>query len=309
MAKKVMKAIKKVVRKVKSGVKTIASNSTIAQARALDLPALKAERMLADPCNSELAPGCYRGDQGQKVRLVANFSEGTAAGITCVVLGFIPNSGTLFSLNVAASGTAAAYTNRGVVGNTFLTTNANAMRSLGACVSVTPNSANLSTSGQVYAANIPASALALLAATDSPDAVSQLCNQYGKIIIDGPMECKFVPSGADEDYTTPGQLGDASDTNVIVMVFVGLPAASGINLRITNIVDWKPKSSLGIVTESFLGNPSRNTIEHVKQSLRSKNPHWYTNVGGMAYSVIRGYATGGMMGATGAAMRSVKNFM
>jgi len=122
------------------------------------------------------------------------------------------------------------------------------------------------------------------------------------------MECKWLPAASDEDYTIVGQDPDTTDSNIILMVFLGLPAASGVIVRSTNIVEWKPLANLGIVSESYKGNPSQNTIEHVKAMLNTRNPHWWSNVGSTAFSVIRGYATGGIMGATGAAMKGVKNF-
>jgi hypothetical protein len=120
------------------------------------------------------------------------------------------------------------------------------------------------------------------------------------------METKFVPSAADENYTLQGSLSDPSDLNCILQVFIGLPAATGVVSRFTNIVEWKPLPNIGIVSESFLGNPSRNTIEHVKSALLKRNPGWWSNVGKTAYSVLRGYATGGTVGAMGAAMKAVK---
>lgn len=300
---KVAKAGRGLVRKAKRA----ASGSAIAQMNQLDLPAIRAAQMLADPCNAALSPGCYRGDQGFKTRFVANFTVGSGANNT-VLTAFIPGTSTLFTLTTATSGVAAAWVNAGTVGATFLAANATAIRSLGACTSVTPVAANLATSGQVYTALVPSSSLNLLG-TDIADNVIQLCNKYGKVSIDTPMECKFIPAGADEDYTQPGVISDGSDTNVILMCFLGFPTSTGFIARLTNIVEWKPKPSLGIVTESYLGNPSKNTVEHVKETLRRKDPHWYTNVGKTAYSVLRGYATGGMAGAAGAAMRGVSNFM
>jgi len=122
------------------------------------------------------------------------------------------------------------------------------------------------------------------------------------------METKFIPSGQDEDYqsTTVIPTGDLNDINCILQVFLGMPAATGIICRFTNIIEWKPLPNIGIVSESFLGNPSKNTIEHVKNALLKRNPGWWSNIGNAAYSVLRGYATGGSIGAISAAMKSVK---
>jgi hypothetical protein len=138
--------------------------------------------------------------------------------------------------------------------------------------------------------------------SDVPDQLIQLCNVSGKIGIDEPMECKWIPASNDEEYNIVGQQSDTSDSSVVLMLFVGYPAASGFTVRATNIVEWKPKPNIGISTESYLGNPSRNTIEHVKTALLKRDKHWYTNVAKGAYSVLRGYLKGGYMGAASAAV-------
>lgn len=273
----------------------------------LDAHAISAAEMLADPCNSTLAPGCYTGDQGFKTRLVRNIIAANGAGITSVAIAYIPGASVVWVNASAAPSGLTAWTNLGVIGGSYLSANASAVRSLGACLSTTPNAANLAVSGQVFTNIVPASSINFTT-TDSMDNLAALCSSYGKVVIDSPIETKFVPSAADENYNTPGVVTDFGDSNVVLQVFVGLPAATGLTCRLTNIVEWKPVNGLSLVTESFLGNPSRNTIEHVKEYMRKKNPKWFTNVGSMAYSVIRGYATGGTMGATAAAMRAVSNF-
>lgn len=298
------KTVQKVARKARRVVSTMASAATAL----LDRHARAAADMLLDPCNATIAPGCYRGDQGYKTRVVSTVTALNTASTTCAAVYYIPSSNQLFTFDVTGSFVSGTWVTRPAPGASYLTANANAQRSLGACVSVTPNSANLSTSGQVYTGLVTASTVNT-GATITPDALITLCNKYGKISIDAPMETKFIPSAADENYSPPGTLSDASDNIAILMVFIGLPAASGITLRVTNIVEWKPASNLGIASESFLGNPSRNTIEHVKQEIRARRPDFWTNVGRTAFSVMRGYATGGVMGAMGAAARGVSAFV
>lgn len=300
-----MAKLAKVARKVKRVVKTAAKVASAMSG--LDAHAAKAATMLMDPCNAAISAACYRGDQGYKTRFVSNATFGGGAGITCVGVAFSPVQNIYWTIEVAGTATATAWSNRSGPGVPFLTANASAVRSLGACLSVTPVSANLAVAGQVYTTICPRSAINT-ASTATPDGLLSLCNKYGKIPIDQPIETKWLPAGSDEDYTVPGVDGDNSDSNIILMVFVGLPAASGVVVRTTNIVEWKPLASLGIVSESYKGNPSVNTIEHVKQALDKKDPNWWSNVGKTAFSVIRGYTTGGMVGAAGAAMRGVKNF-
>lgn len=294
----VKKAVRGVVRKTKRAGKALMG---------LDGPARAAANMLIDPCNSTLAPSVYRGDQGFRARFISNNTVATGAGLTNGVVVFIPGTNQLYVLENASVNTAVPWVTLSTFapGAAFLTGNAKSIRCLGACLSSTPISANLATSGQCYTALVPVDALTLSSSTQIQSIV-QLCNAYGKVSIDSPMETRWMPGADDETYINVGTSDSTlADNLAIVQCFVGLPAATGVTYRMTTILEWKPLQGIGLVSESFLSSPSRNTIEHVKEAIRQRNPHWWTNVGSAAYSVVRGYATGGMMGAAGAAMRSV----
>lgn len=291
-------------------VKRLATGAVrVAREVGLDFKAAQAASMLLDPCNATLSEACYRGDSGYRNRFVFQSSYGAGTGQTAVAIVFVPGTNYIAFIAATSSTTPTNWIINNGPGNTFLQANTGSIRSLGACVSTTPVAANLATSGQVYTSIVPVSALGNISVTGSTtvDALSQLCNRYGKVSIDTPMETKFIPGALDEQYATPQTIPtDVSDCNAILQVFIGLPAATGVVCRFTNIIEWKPFANLGIVSESYMGNPSKNTIEHVKQALVKKNPNWWSNVGSMAYSVLRGYVTGGAVGAIGAAMKSVK---
>jgi len=306
MAKK-KSVIKSIVNKGKRALRSAAKMVPKALDM-LDAKAVAAAKMLEDPCNATLSEACYRGDQGYRNRFVASAVYGGGAGQNALAVVYSPTANAYYFSTTVGSGVTGTWTTVSGPGASFVGSNASGIRSLGACLQATPNAANLSTSGQVYTAVVSTASIGLLSGTSpSCDSLAQLCNKYGKINIDAPMETKWIPASSDEDFQPPNVLPtDATDSNIILMVFIGFPAASGITLRFTNIIEWKPLANLGIATESFLGNPSRNTIEHVKQALRSKDPNWWSNVGKGAYSVLRGYATGGTMGAFGAAMRATK---
>lgn len=304
----------KVVAKVKKAARSVArrANRAVRQAAdvMIDAKAAAAANMLLDPCNAPLSEACYRGDQGYRSRFVSNLTIGAGPAVTACAVAFIPSNNQIAFVAAATSGTAATWATNVGPGNAFIASTAGAIRSLGACISATPVTANLSVSGQVYTTICPVSSLpsnAVSGGAVTIDNLLFLCNKYGKINIDHPMEAKFIPASSDEDYTNTGSLpSDISDNNAILMCFVGYPAGSGVICRFTNIIEWKPQPFTGIVSESYLGNPSKNTIEHVKQALKAKDPNWWSNVGKGVYSVIRGYATGGTMGAISAAMKATK---
>jgi len=306
LKQRVAKAARGVARKAKATV------AGVRQA-ILDDKAVAAANMLMDPCNAKLSEACYRGDVGYKSRFVNNQSLGTGAGQTAAAIAFIPSNNTYAFVASTSSGISSTWTVVGGPGTGFLGGAASSIRSLGACVSATPISANLNTSGQVYTTICPVNSLPSNAASGTAvtiDNLLLLCNKYGKLSIDEPMETKFIPAAGDENYSpiTVAPPSDLSDNNCILMCFVGLPPASGVICRLTNIIEWKPQPFTGISSESYQGNPSVNTIEHVKQALVRKDANWWSNIGKGAYSVVRGYVTGGMVGAMGAAMKATKFF-
>jgi len=276
----------------------------------LDPPAMKAAHMLIDPCNAALADSVMRGDQGYKARFSLAGGLLNAATTTSGAIAYIPGANIFYTIDWTVANAATAWANNTAVyapGLNFLTLNASAIRSVGACLSLTPLATNLATSGVVHSGIVPVSALGI-GSSWTPAPLATLCNNFGKITIDGPMETKYIPSAADEEYLAPNTIitGDVSDTSAILFVFVGFPAGTGFSVRVTNIVEWKPLASVGIVSTSSRGNPSKNNIEHVKQALFAKDDAWYTNVGKTAFSVLRGFASGGVAGAVTSAFKVFK---
>lgn len=310
MANKTTKAFRKVKRVAKKAVRAakpyLPKFSVKKGLACLDTPAQKAAEMLLDPCNAELSPSAYRGDQGYKTRFVANGGIGSTAGATATAIIFTPGLGRIYSADGANSQSTISFV-AGTFpnpGQSFLAANADSVRSLGACLSAYPNSSVMNTSGFVYTGIIPESSA--LSAT-SVDALSQLCNKSARIQVAEPMEIKFIPGTVDEQYAPlGGSIQVDNDNMCIVMCFSGFSAASGLRIRATNIVEWKPEPSLGIATTSQLSNPSSNTIEHVKQCLFEQDPHWYTSVGNVVKSTVKGYMSGGIAGAIFGGVGSLK---
>ncbi|APG76226.1 hypothetical protein 3 [Changjiang tombus-like virus 10] len=301
MANKLTKATRKVKRaakRVAKAAKPYLPKFNVKKGLAcLDPAGQKAANMLLDPCNAQLSPAAYRGDQGYKTRFVSNGSIGQAPNSTCAGIIFTPSLGRVYSADATTS-TATVTWNVGSFpnpGQNFMQGNADSIRSLGACLSCYPVSSVMNTSGFVYTGIVPESAA--LAAT-TLDGLSQLCNRTSRIQVAEPMETKFVPGAGDEVYNpVGGSIQNDNDTMCIVFVFTGFSSASGIRIRATNIIEWKPDPSLGIVSESHLTNPSVNTIEHVKRCLFEQDPHWFSSVGNIVKRTVGGYMSGGIAGA------------
>lgn len=294
MARKLTRVVKKVVRVGKRVAKKVMGTKAFG---CLDKAATGAAHMLLDPCNAELVPSVYKGDQGYKTRLVGNHTIGNSNTTACAIV-WAPGSNVIYGVEAVGAASTISWVvgSAPAPGTAFLATNADAMRCLGACVSAYPVASTMNISGFCFTGLMP-----LRAVTDCTtiDAVTNLCNRSGRVQIAEPMETKFVPGLVDEGYIAPsGQVSqDTDDSMCIVMAFVGLPANTGIRLRFTTIVEWKPNPLLGIATESHLSTPSTNTLEHVKKCLHDADTHWFSNVGKVAKSTLNGYVKGGVAGA------------
>lgn len=304
--RKIKRAAKSVIRAGKRVVKKVFNKDTLG---CLDPPAQKAAKMLLDPCNAEIAPSCYRGHQGYKTRFVANLNTGGAAGQTAVVLVWNPSRNENYQFATADTSATVTYTPGSAPnpGQAFIVANADSMRCLGACMSVCPIASVMNTSGFVHTGLVSRKTLF---DTSSTDGIIALLPQTAKVDPQYPMEVKFVPGAADELYSTVFQDAptgqDESDALCLVMVLTGLPAATGVRVRYTTIVEWVPNPNLGIPSTSQLGNPSVNTIEHVKQCLIASDPHWWTSIGKIVTRTTAGFASGGIPGAILGGVSAIK---
>lgn len=277
----------------------------------LDGYGLAAARMYADPCGADLVPTVYSGDRGYINRFVANASVAITAGDTSLILLIKPGNQTAFFRADTAPTTPGAigYDNSIFPGRSFYTSNASKARCAGYCINVRPNSAPNNATGTIYFGNINASAVPNLASITASGLIPLLsesvsCSQA----LMQPLEVKWSPGGFDDRYNTIGTItDDDSDRNVLCIVVLGLPAASGMQIRQTVITEWSPANALTVTNDATAVKPSVCDKDCILRHLKRKDSAWWWKLGhkvlDVGKSVGMGYYTGGAVGALGAAVR------
>lgn len=271
----------------------------------LDAPALGHAAMLNDPCGATLVPSVYPGDIGYTNRFVANSTIGISAGQTCWLLAIkAGNQATSFSGDSVPSNPATlAYATGNFPGSAFLAGQASKVRTVAACVTIRPNSAPNTATGTIHFGIVSCAALpnagvlsyeqAVLLCTESVSASQALM---------APLEVKWVPGSFDDRYNTQGAItDDDSDRNVLVVVGIGFPPATGVQLRTTGICEWSPRATVGIGYDATNVKESVCDKECVLRYLKKRKADWWWNLGTSAYKVmssaVSGYYSGGVIGA------------
>lgn len=273
---------------------------------ALDLHAAKAAHMYYDPCGSELVPTVYPGDRGYLNRFSVNFNAAQAAGETCTIYAFKPGNNLAAEHSTATSGTniTFVYQDARAPGALFLNGQATKARCAGACVVVRPNASPSNATGMLYFGNLPAQSIVNGGITTLDAIIPQLTHSCSvSQAVMQPLEVKWSPGAFDDRYSPVAGItaDDDTDRNILVVVAVGLPAASGINFRSTAIYEYTPVLN-GASIDSTSVAPSRCDFSCILRNLKRKDAEWWFSLGKKTLNVAKagvlGYYTGGPIGAT-----------
>lgn len=277
----------------------------------VDGPGLAHAAMLADPCGSNLVPTVYPGDRGYVNRFIANSNVAVSAGDTATVLVWKPGNQVVhFSAGpLSNTATTIAFGSANYPGASFYTTNAAKIRAAAFCVNVRPSAAPNTCTGTIYFGIVNAAAVPNGLST-SADALIPLLNESVSCsqALMAPLEVKWSPGSFDDRYNSRGVISDDdSDRNLLVIVAVGLPAASGLQIRTTSISEWSPVANLGVTNDATSVKPSKCDKDCILRHLKAKDQKWWWSLGSKALkfgkAVGSGYYTGGVVGAMGAAVR------
>lgn len=297
---KMTKAKKKVVRR--AGPR---KNRPVVAEDTLDEAGMNALKMYSDPCGSTLAPSVYPGDRGYVNRFTSSFNGGTATGEVVSIVVFKPGVNVMYNGAAATGATAVTinFADTQAPGAAFLNANATKLRCVGACLQVRPNASPTDGTGQIYFGVVPASVVAEASTPNANELISLLSNTVtvSQALME-PLEVKWSPGAFDDRYcpSTGVTSDDDTDRNVIVIVSVGLKAATGLNYRATGIYEWAPAKSIAAI-DSTAVSPSRCSFSCVLRNLKRKDPEWWWQLGIKALKgsagVVQGYYTGGPLGA------------
>lgn len=273
----------------------------------LDQAALAHARMLCDPCGADLQPTVYPGDRGYINRFVRNNVLGSGATDTSFIYIIKPGNA-LGSRTVAASpgsNQTIAFGNGNFPGDAFFSTNAAKQRCAAFCTTIRPVAAPNTATGTIHFGIVSASSL-LNSTALSAETAATYCTESvsSSQALMAPLEIKWVPGSFDDRYCPQGVTDDDSDRNVLLMVGIGFPVGSGVQIRETAIVEWSPKVGLGVAIDATAVRPSECDKECVIQMLNQRDKDWWWNLGKKALNItkkaVTGYYSGGAIGALGA---------
>lgn len=244
--------------------------------------------LLNDPCNAPTQLGVgYAGEQGYVQRFIGDNTVNSSVGSTSGFILYHPNSNLLFSADLSlptatATVSLATYQLAFAPGNTFLAGNAAKLRSMAACVSITPSAVSLTNmTGEIAVGNL---SLNTTLGVYSPNTLFTLL-PVRYVLSKRQYDCKFIPGAFDDRYSVynDGNTIDTSDTNVICIAWRGCPAATAMSIRITNVVEWTPRLTTGLPASNVL----RPRVDHNSAvvALQSAKPDWWHKVMGAAENV------------------------
>jgi len=278
--------------------------------RGLDPAAVAHAQMLNDPCGADLKPTVYPGDRGYLNRFVRNATLGTAVSETSFIYIVKPGNALGHQTgNASSSGSITiAFGNGNFPGDSFFSTNAAKQRCAAFCTSIRPNAAPNTATGTIHFGIMPAAAV-VNGSVKTADQLIQYTTESVSAAqaLMAPLDIKWVPGSFDDRYCPQGVTDDDSDRNVLIVVGVGFPAASGVQIRETAIVEWSPKTNLGVALDSTSVKESDCDKDCVIKYLNSRDKDWWWSLGKKALNItknaVTGYFTGGAIGAIGSMVK------
>nr|WRQ65690.1 hypothetical protein [Tolivirales sp.] len=133
------------------------------------------------------------------------------------------------------------------------------------------------------------------------------------------VQINWKPNIADTQWTDPGLAtgnGFKSKMGSLTYVVAGLPANTGIFVRLTAVYEWKPAYSTGLASASLSKAISRSTLDNVLDTLTESGYNWVARgahavtsaaIAGAMAAVNRAAADGGRVGSGRNVYRALAN--
>lgn len=231
--------------------------------------------MVADPCNGPITRTAYRGADGIVTRFKNVTSTTNTVGKSGFVHAFYPAYNSIWAAGVNPSDTPVPnFASLAGPGQSFLLSNAQSQRVVGACVTINYRGTELDRSGVLYLGNLP---VAALASGFTVDQLAALC-QHNVRVSDGAIDVKWNPSAAEEEYWDNGAATPDSpgERNVIVVIGQNFPSATALNFALTNtlVCEWRPNYGIGLVEPPPSSADVPAGLERVRTALSSFGDWW-----------------------------------
>lgn len=264
-------------------------------------------RMIRDPCNATLSESAYPGRAGLTSRFTG-INTYTAGADTAFLGLYNPAAFSLAYATLANSATSVAPVyGTPLVGQSYLLTNADSWRVVGFCLDIEYIGTELQRSGVIYGGILPGDAITAGTPT-TVDTVKVLLPQETRTP-DRPLQLFWFPGVDDQKYH---DLVGISDTyNMVCLCMENMPAGVQVRVRHTTIVEWLPKTVLGMSMPSPVGGSNPPAAYERLHDAARQSPGFVNSLAAGAYDRAQAYAYGigqrgvdGIVGAAGLAMRA-----
>lgn len=266
--------------------------------------ARKYAALLADPCNGPLVQSPFGAGSGGLVsRFETDYVIGDAPSTTAVALCFAPAIPQVWTpaANLTADNLPVTWAlNNGSPGRPYLLANSRAFRCLSACVQVYWAGSELSRGGVISLGQ-----MSVQEAGSATVTVAQLraASQYVERMPEKCAELVWRPTEAELAWNKPIDNSDSDRYSALYVTAGGLPATSGVRIRIVAVYEWLPSADLsgGMVLPTTKPG-SRDTLGGVLETLDRFGNWMYHGAGSVAKTVSSlvagGTAVGRVAGGT-----------
>lgn len=301
---------KTATRKQKAGCKAPAKTRVVVRTMsrpALDVHAIQYAKLLMDPCNGPVVHPVYAGSEaGFLFRAESVFTLGTAPSNTAGVLHWTPgypnNNATELVTAVSdnSNTNTTALTSGNGPGRAFLLANAYGARCVAACLRAVYPGSEANRSGRLHYGHTQAS---FVDAGDgiTVDGVAVGVQNYTRTPPEA-IEVVWRPGVADQEFNDPNAPNNAiirDRKSALTVAWAGLPAGVGMTFHLTAIYEWTPKPNVGVATNPTGKNPSRNTLDHVIDTIQDRGFKWAHQAGVTVGSMMGTALVGAMSGMYG----------
>lgn len=252
---------------------------------ALDLSARRYAALVKDPCYGPLTYGVYEGSsQGILTRFETDFIVNGQAGDTAAFIAFTPSvlglSTTAYGTVMGASGLLASDTATITPQQlptrqpgTALAPSMAAARCLSACLQISFVGSELQRSGICSVGQLCYNDVNQT--TNTVSTLRALCSSVLRTP-DGELEIKLRPTGPCSKFVPVNTVNDpdVSSMPTLVGTMAGIPASTGMRVRLVAVYEWIPLTQSGVVAASTAGSGSNNTINNVLNWLDKTYPTW-----------------------------------
>lgn len=236
---------------------------------------------LIDPCNAPLLHGVYPGQRGVVSRFSQVYTLSTSATQTAIVAAFNPTSCISTTASVADANAVLTlpFTQPISPGSAFLASNTDSTRCLGACFQIWSNLAPLNVTGTIGMGVLPHRNIVAVS-TATPSSLQGALQIISKLT-DKVEEVKWRPGANDDNYAPYNAniiAADDGDTNDLVMVLTGLPVSSSISVKVTAIIEWTPKTVLGMGVPITNQSASPVRAHQIAAELDKHDSSWWHGI-------------------------------